>query len=154
MSMQDAVNDAMEDGTIPTPSDDDKQLEAMIPGPDGKPEKLLMYSPTLEQIAWITALANQRGGGGVQDQIAGTVDLMEDLLTPEDFSRVWKRLRDRRDPLRLENITDALSLAMEAVQDFPTQPSSDSSTASRTPKPGRRSTGRASGPGSIRSASA
>lgn len=146
MSMQDAVDDAIESGELVL---GERKYTVNIPGPDGEPSELEVWEPTMEQIAYLATLAN--GKLPVQRQIAAVGDLMQDLLSEEDYDLIWARLRNRRDPLKMEHVMDAISEAMEKVQDFPTQPSSGSSVSSGTRSAGKRSTGRVRGPGSTSS---
>lgn len=146
MSMQDAVSDAIESGELELGT---RKFKAVIPGPDGEPTELEVWEPTLEQIAWLSTIAGQ--SMGVQQMVSALGGMMEDLLEPEDYENIWKRLRNRRDPLTLDHVTEALAIALESVQDFPTQPSSASSPSSPTPRTGKRSTGRVRGPGSTSS---
>lgn len=147
MAMTDAVDDAVKNGELEL---GEATITATIPGPDGKPVDLVLWEPTVEQIAWIASFLGKKGAS-VGEQVKGMNDLMEDLLEPDEFEAIWRRLRDRRDPLKLEHVTDAISLALEAVQDFPTEPSSGSARSSGGA--GKRSTGRAPGAGSTRSSS-
>lgn len=151
MPMEDAVQEAIEAGEV-TPANEqpsDDRVEVQIPGPDGNPVPLMLYKPTVEQLAWISSAA--RAGTDLQTQMTRLVDLTQDLMDPVDYERIWSRLRNRQDPLGLDVIMSAVNDLLEKVQDFPTQPLPGSSPASRAPKTGQRSTGRAPGKGSTRS---
>lgn len=151
MAMSDAVQEAQKNGELDPANEqpEDERVEVMIPGPDGTPVPMMLYTPTVEQLAWISKAATT--GADMQTQLSRLVDLTEDLMDPDEYAALWARLRNRRDPLGLDVVMGAVNDLLESVQDFPTQPSPDSSPASPSRKTGQRSTGRAPGKGSTQS---
>lgn len=148
MSLEDAVGDAVDRDELDL---GERKLIATIPGPDGKPQDIEIWEPTMEQIAWLGNMSGRKQT--IQSNMMALGDLIEDLFEPEVSEELWHRMRNRKDPLKLEHVTDAIAVALEAVQDFPTEPSSGSSPSSRTRSNGKRSTGRVRGPGSTQSSS-
>jgi hypothetical protein len=113
-----------------------------------KVSTLTAKPPTAEQLA-ITLAHGASEFATHADEMASALGLFKDILSPADYQTLVRRLRDPKDEVDIEMISDIISWLVEQWQDFPTQPPSASS---RSEKPtGPRSTGRSPGKGSTRS---
>jgi hypothetical protein len=130
---------------------DEELITVTVPAPDGKGVvEYQVYVPTPEQLLLFASAMT-----GEQAKLpAAIVEMLQDVLEPEQFEEIRSRLRARRnDPARLtlQNLMDLLEQLMEGAADFPMEPSSAS------PEPpaltGRRSTGRVRSQASTPSAS-
>lgn len=104
--------------------------------------------PTDERLFLITAMI------GDEENMAGSatalLDLLREALPPEEFRVFRSRFADPEDvDLDMDVLQDIVSTIMQEWTDFPTGPSSASSTSPTST--GSKSTGRVRGAGSIRS---
>lgn len=109
----------------------DEPLEFTIGG-----DEFIVYPPTTAMFALF--LASQADNRSIPDQMAGVVDMIDNLLEPSQRSTFHKRLLDREHPLDFDVLQEIIEWMLEEWSARPTQQSSDSSSSRKTA--GRKST--------------
>lgn len=109
---------------------------------------LTANAPTAEQLA-ITLAHGASEFATHADEMSSALGLFKDVLSPNDYHTLVRRLRDPKDEVDIAMLSEIIEWLVEQWQDFPTQ---QPSASSRSAKPtGPRSTGRSPGKGSTRS---
>lgn len=119
--------------------DDDTPVTVTLPSVDGEGvDEYQVIPPTAEQLVLFASSFTDAAKAP-----AALMELLEDLFEPDDFAKIRTRMRAKRgDParLRMGQLAQVIESVMEGKADFPTQPSSASSSSDKPT--GRRSTGR------------
>jgi hypothetical protein len=105
--------------------------------------------PTDEMLFLTAALMGDEDTVG--SEATAVLDLFRDALPYAEFRTLKERIQDPEDSVDLDVVQDVLGWLMESWSDFPTVPSSGSSSSPTST--GTKSTGRAPGKGSTRSPS-
>lgn len=126
----------------------DTQGNLMLDPDTVKANTLTAQPPTAEQLA-ITLAHGASEFATHADEMASALGLFRDILNQRDYTILVRRLRDPKDEVDLEMVSEILEWLVEQWQDFPTQQQSASSQSEK--RTGKRSTGRSPGRGSTRS---
>jgi hypothetical protein len=105
--------------------------------------------PTDERLFLIAAIMGDEDAVGAE--ATAVLEIFRDALPVNEFRILKARIGDPEDSVDLDVIQEVLGWLMEKWSDFPTKPSSASSTSQTSS--GTNSTGRVPGKGSTRSAS-
>ncbi len=92
-------------------------------------------------------------GGTPAENLAAMRGLLEMVLLPDSYRRIAERMRDRANPIDIDQIGDLIPWLLEQYGLRPTQRSSSSADGPPSPEPGTSSTESTSGEASISSLS-
>lgn len=102
--------------------------------------------PTDERLFLVSAMI----GGDDGAEAAGIMELLRDILPPDEYKTMRARLADPEDSVTIEVLQEVIEWLMEKWSTFPTEQSAGSSPSPTSSGP--KSTGRVRSSGSTRSA--
>lgn len=97
--------------------------------------------------------SGMEAGATVDQQLQAFRSLLEVVLLPESLARFTSRMRDRENPIEMDQVEDIVTWLMEQYGLRPTEPSSSSPAGPSSPVPGITSTASTPGEVSISAAS-
>lgn len=111
-------------------------------------QTVLHATPLSDDAQLLAMVQSSRTEASTADRIALVYDLFKQSLPPSEYRTLMNRLRDPKDEVTTETLTEIFEWLQEQWMDFPTQ--SPSTSSRRQSTSGTSSTGRSRSKGSTR----
>ena len=107
---------------------------------DGETFEAAAAIPAEIYAEFVTSYSSVADDGSTKDMYQAMSTALEIVLLPDSYQRFQGRLKDRANPIDLDQMTDVILWLMEEYGARPTQPSQPSSDGQPSPEPGTSST--------------